>query len=322
MTKKGKYDSPWKATLQGIKDRNKKEGEAVSLPATIDLADKTVLITGASSGLGWATAVRCAKAGARLYMVNRSGFPEKIEELKRLSGNDKISGYQVDLSDLDQVSALPGKIKADNLQIDFLISNAAMVPLKSRQTKQGLEEMFAVNYLAPFYLIRELVAQGLVKKEGRIIIVSSESHRNASDFEWDKFGKYEAYAMNQTVSRYGYYKLFLTTFARELSRRTPLPVRSLCPGPVNSNIAREAPAWMQPLLKMSFSLFFRSPEKASDPVIYFVTEAMDTKDFDYLFLMRKKEIDEKAASTQNGTTLWNASEELISSLGYPLTPWQ
>lgn len=321
MSKKGKYDSPWKATLQGIKDRNKREGEAVRLPADIDLVDKTVLITGASSGLGWATAVRCARAGARLSVVNRSGFPDKIEELKRLSGNRNISGYQVDLSDLDQVSTLPEKIKADSLKIDILISNAAMVPLKSRQSKQGLEEMFVVNYLAPFYLIRELVARDLLSQEGRIIIVSSESHRNASDIEWDIFGKYEPYSMKQTVGRYGYFKLFLTTFARELSRRTSHPVRSLCPGPVNSNIAREAPAWMQPFLKMSFSLFFRSPESASDPVMYFVSEKTENNTFDYLFLMRKKEIDDKASDVENGKALWDASEELITSLGYPLSAW-
>jgi NAD(P)-dependent dehydrogenase (short-subunit alcohol dehydrogenase family) len=320
MSKKGKYDSPWKATLQGIKDRNRTEGEAVQLPDTFDLSDKTVFITGASAGLGWATAVRCAAAGCKLIIANRSGFPEKVNELQEITGNSQISGYKVDLSDLDQVRDLPARLAADGISIDILISNAAMVPLKARKTRQGLEEMFVVNYLAPFYMIRELIAQQVLVESGKVIIVSSESHRNAQDIDWASFGTFEPYSMKQTVGRYGYFKLFLTAFAKELSRRTGHPVRSLCPGPVNSSIAREAPGWMQPLLKMAFSLFFRSPEKASDPVMYFVSEDSAEKAFDYLFLMRRKEIDEKAIDEANGQRLWKESEALLTSLDYPLTP--
>ena len=67
----------------------------------------------------------------------------------------------------------------DELTIDILISNAAMVPLKSRKTPQGLEETFMVNYLAPFYFINQFLDRNILKKENsRIIIVSSESHRN------------------------------------------------------------------------------------------------------------------------------------------------
>jgi hypothetical protein len=88
----------------------------------------------------------------------------------------------------------------------------------------------------------------------------------------------------------------------------------LCPGPVNSNIAREAPGWMQPLLKGVFSLFFKSPEKASDPILYFAGEYDRSDPIPYLFLMQKKEIDDKALDPQNGKHLWHLSEKLISNL--------
>jgi NAD(P)-dependent dehydrogenase (short-subunit alcohol dehydrogenase family) len=182
--------------------------------------------------------------------------------------------------------------------------------------------MFMVNYLAPFYLINQLITRKIVKKaSSKIIIVSSESHRNASDFEWEKFGRYEEYGIKETVSRYGYYKLFLTTFANELSRRVSvqnyqIPIRVLCPGPVNSNIAREAPRWMQPILKGVFSLFFKSPQKASDPIMYFVSENNARKKIDYLFLMQPKAMDEKATDEGNGLKLWELSEALLKELGY------
>ena len=101
----------------------------------------------------------------------------------------------------------------------------------------------------------------LADKGLSIIFVSSESHRNPTAFEWDTFGEFQAHKMAKTVERYGYYKLLMTTFSQELSRRlnldkTNYSVFALCPGPVNSNIAREAPKMVQPVMKLVFKIFF------------------------------------------------------------------
>ena len=321
MSNKGTYDSPWQATWKGITDLYGKKTDSVELPDHIDLAGKSVLITGSSAGLGFAAAKRIAKAGAKVIMAVRSGIPKKGEEIKKHSGNSDVEMYHVDLLDFESINHFLENLEKDKVKIDILISNAAMVPLKSRKTPQGLEEMFMVNYLAPFYLINQLINRNvLLPEKSKIIIVASESHRNPKEFEWDKFGKYEAYGIKETVSRYGYYKLLLTTFANELSRRLTLenrqiPIRVLCPGPVNSNIAREAPKLMQPLLKLVFSIFFRSPEKASDPILYFASETNhESKPIDYLFLMQQKEMDEKALDEANGKKLWELSQVLIDDV--------
>ncbi len=320
---KGKYDNPLKATFNGIRDLYSKKAPSLSLPHDINLASKTILITGASSGLGFASAKRLSTAGAKVIMAVRSGIPERGEAIKKMSGNNHVSMYHVDLLDFNSIDKLTERLKEGEVKLDILISNAAMVPLKSRKTPQGLEEMFMVNYLAPFYLINRMVNEGIVKTTGsRIIIVSSESHRNPECFDWEKFGKYHDYGIGETVSRYGYFKLLLTTFGNELNRRLKaegknIPVKLLCPGPVNSNIAREAPGWMQPLLKGVFSIFFKSPEKASDPIIYFATATKQEFDaVDYLFLMQPKAMDDKATSPENGRMLWEKSEKLIKELGY------
>jgi NAD(P)-dependent dehydrogenase (short-subunit alcohol dehydrogenase family) len=124
--------------------------------------------------------------------------------------------------------------------------------------------------------------------------------------------------MNKTVEYYGYYKLLLTTFSRELTRRLqsngqrPVSVFALCPGPVNSAIAREAPALFQPLMKLIFALFFKSPRKAAEPVAYLaISKEQEGKDYDYLFKMSRKAIDEKAEDEKNGRKLWELSEELV-----------
>ncbi len=324
MNKKAKqYDNPFSATFKGISDLFKKQEKVGELKPDERLDGKKVLITGSSSGLGLATAIELAKLGAEVIMAVRSGIPEKGEEVKRKSGSEKVFMHQVDLSDIDSIRKLVKEVKSQHGQLDIVISNAAVVAKKSIKTKSGLEQMFMVNYFAKFILIDLLLKKDCIKTDGkelpRIIFVTSESHRNPKEFRWDEFGKFMPHSIGKTVELYGYYKLFLVTFARELSRRlNPAIVKysvfALCPGPVNSNIAREAPAIFKPLLRLVFSIFFRSPKKASEPVVYLAaSKDVEGKDFDYLFLMSGKEIDEKAENIEHGKKLWHLSEELLET---------
>jgi len=320
----GSYDSPLGATLKGITDLFKKKERIPPLEEEDHLQGKTVLITGSSSGLGLATAIKLAKRKARIIMAVRSGIPDKGELVMKESGSDLVDMEFVNLSDFESINSFLESLSREEIKIDVLICNAAIVPLQSRKTAQGLEEMFMVNYMSTFYLVNRILKMNLLTPfEGsfpRIVIVSSESHRNSPDFDWDSFGKYQEFTMKDTVKNYGYYKLLLTTFANELSRRLKgrALVRALCPGPVNSNIAREAPGWMQPLLKVTFSAFFRSPEKACEPVEYFAAHRDEQKPIDYLFLMSKVPMDDKATDAENGRRLWKESMALLADLDYPI----
>jgi NAD(P)-dependent dehydrogenase (short-subunit alcohol dehydrogenase family) len=319
-----KYNNPFAATFNGILDLFKKQTRIEGLKDTERLDNKKVLITGSSSGLGLATAIELAKRGAEVIMAVRSGIPDKGEEVKKASGTDKIHMIHVDLSDFDSISNLVVEVKKKFNQIDILICNAAVVSRKARMTKLGFEEMFSVNYLAKFILVNLLINEDCFNKSTaglpRIVLVSSESHRNPNEFEWEDFGVFKNYGMNKSVERYGYYKLLLTTFSQELTRRLnpgKLPqysVFALCPGPVNTNIARESPALFQPLLKLVFKLFFRAPEKACEPVVYMATsKEQEGKQSDYLFLMSRKAIDEKASDRANGERLWKLTEKLLKT---------
>jgi NAD(P)-dependent dehydrogenase (short-subunit alcohol dehydrogenase family) len=320
------YSNAFTATITGIIDLFRKQKDVVILKNEDTVIGRKVLITGASSGLGFETAVQLARRGAHILMACRSGIPEKGELVRRLSGNPHVEMFQVDLSDMESIISLADTLKRSSLKPDVLICNAAVVPSKSRRTRQGLEEMFMVNYLAKYLFIRLLLEHDLFNTGGdytpRIIFVSSESHRNPKAFDWEGFGIYTDYTMGKTVELYGYYKLLMTTFANELSRRLNPPgktrysVFALCPGPINSNIAREAPVIFKPLLKLVFKIFFRSPEKAVKPVLYFACSPEVTgKPIDYLFLMSRKEMDPKATDAQNGEKLWQYSEDLLASHG-------
>lgn len=319
------YKDPFSAILEGISAMFKVQEKAGSVKDSDRLYGKTVFIDGASSGLGFAVALEIARRGARVIMACRSGIPKKGEEVKRRSGNDDVEMIKVDFADIFSVENLINIVKEKYAPLDILISNAAMVPRQSRKTPQGIEEMFMVNYLSKFILINGLIRENCLRKDGahipRIIIVSSESHRHPVAFDWESFGVFRDYGMGKTVEFYGYYKLLLTTYAAELSRRlnndgnSPVSVFTLCPGPVNSGIAREAPTLVQPLMKLIFALFFKSSDKAAEPVVYLATSAdVEGKAFDYLFKMSRKEIDDKALDKGNGEMLWRMSEELVLTL--------
>lgn len=331
--RQNKYNNPVTATLTGIRDLFRKQVPSGTLRPEDRLDGKTVLVDGASSGLGLAVALDLARRGATLVMACRSGIPEKGEWIRRKSGSNRVHMLHVDFADSrsirEMVSSLLAGLKSGAIpgeKIDILVCNAGIVPKKSRMTPQGLEEMFMVNYFSKFLFINRLLENGCFgdRKNGpipRIVIVASESHRNPEAFDWEGFGVYRDYSIGKSIELYGYYKLLLTTYAVELSRRLnesgngTVSVFPMCPGPVNSNIAREAPRLFQPLLKTVFGIFFKSPAKAAIPVVYLAASRdQEGKPFDYFFLMTRKEVDDKAMDPVNGRQLWDLSEKLAASL--------
>jgi NAD(P)-dependent dehydrogenase (short-subunit alcohol dehydrogenase family) len=325
-----KYKNPFMATINGIAELFKKYPKVDPLKDFERIDGKTCLVTGANSGLGFAIAVHLAKRGGHVIMACRSGIPEAGEKVKELSGSDKVEMMKIDLSDIDSIHAFCDEIKKKGVKIDIAISNAAVVPGGSRKTPQGFEQMFMVNYLAKFILFNRLLKDGVIpnqafgqnKKDGdrpRIIFVASESHRSGDDLNFEKLGVYEDFSMGKVVDLYGYYKMALITFARELNRRlnpdgkVDVAVHTLCPGPVNSNIAREAPTWAKPLVNVTFSLFFTDPVKAAEPVIYLaVSKDLNNKTDKYMHLMSLKEPDERTGDESSGRRLWERSSELIT----------
>ena len=323
-SKQAKYSNPFSATFTGIMDLFRKHEPAGELKPIDRFDGKTVLVDGASSGLGFAIAVEVARRGAKVIMACRSGIPGKGEKVKRLARSGDIHMLQVDFSDLSSIQRLVAGIRDRFGKIDILICNAGLVPRKSRKTPQGFEEMFMVNYLSKFIFVNLLLKENCFRYKGsghpRIIFVSSETHRNPREFDWDSFGVYKEYTINKSIELYGTYKLLLTTFAVELSRRLntvelTCSVFALCPGPINSNIGREAPTIFLPLMKLIFILFFKSPAKAAIPVIYLAASPdLENKTFDYFFLMSRKEPDEKSVDPENGKRLWEMSETLVQSM--------
>ena len=141
--------------------------------------EKTILITGSTDGLGKAVATRLAKQGHRVLLHGRD--PDKGEavlaEIAAASGNTSLTYYNADLSSLKQVKAMASDILSSQDRLDVLVNNAGIgprTPDSPRSTSQdGYELFFAVNYLAGYLLVRELLPLLQHTSNARIINVAS-----------------------------------------------------------------------------------------------------------------------------------------------------
>ena len=328
------HGNPVTAVLSGLLDQRSKAPKVAPVADGVRLDGRTCLVTGANSGLGKAIAIRLAKRGAHVIMACRSGIPEAGQDVRAESGSDQVEMIQVDLSDFDSIAAFCDQLRDRNVTLDAAVFNAGVVPATSRMSKHGLEMMFAVNFLAKFVVLHRLLDDGVIPNAAygnnsraedppRVIFVSSETHQSSIPIDFDKFGEPIEYGVADGVKYYGLSKLHLTTYFQELSRRLnpggsggnpDVCVHALCPGAINSNMAREAPTWLKPVLKPVMALFFQRPEKASIPVDYLVaSHEMGTKTGEYMHMLRIKESSEPSMDPKKGALLWSKTEELLRS---------
>ncbi len=326
MTKTQKtYDSNSTAVWAGIRDLNDKNDKPYDRLLESDRLDgRTVLITGASSGLGLATSINMASRGARVLMVCRRDAKRELESVRTAgsTGGGTAEVLKADMSDFSTIHRLIGNLAERNERIDVAVSNAAVVCNSARRTVDGFEEMLQVNALAPAVLLNGLLKTGILSgsdsvPRSRIVVVASEAHRSAPALNLAEIRKVEPYSMADSTARYGWTKLLLLTFTRELGRRYPkMGIHALCPGPVASNIAREAPAIARPFVKLFFAMFFQSPEKAALPVVYLAASPrIEGQSETYQFLMRRRPPSETADSIESGRLIWEALENLLTDTG-------
>jgi NAD(P)-dependent dehydrogenase (short-subunit alcohol dehydrogenase family) len=312
------FRNPMSATIRGLIDARRRRGTPVVLDDADRLDGKTCLITGANSGLGNAVAIALARRGARVLMACRSGIPDAGAAVRAASGSDAVEMLHVDLVDVASIHALCAALAGRGEALDVVVCNAAVMPRRARRTPSGFELMFAVNYLANVVLVHRLLGADLLRsKDGawpRLVIVSSESHRGAKELDFDSVGDYVDYGMHNGMQQYAHTKLLLCTFAAELARRLSgrVGVHALCPGPVASNLAREAPAWVKPVLDPIMKWMFASPEVAAEPVVYLAcASALADRTGVYLHKMAEVAPAEAALDPDSGARLWALNQILL-----------
>jgi NAD(P)-dependent dehydrogenase (short-subunit alcohol dehydrogenase family) len=231
---------------------------------------KICMVTGASSGIGKATAMGLAEMGATVVIVSRDLARGKAaqSEIKAKSGNNAVDLLLADLSSQQSIRQLAEDFKQRYTKLHVLINNAGMTSLRRRETVDGLEMTFAVNHLAPFLLANVLLDVIKASAPSRIINVSSDAHEagyiNMNDLQSEK--KY--------MRAYGQSKLALVLFTYELARRLKgrgVTANCLHPGFIATNFGQNGTGPLGRGVIKFLSHFGMSPEEGAKTSIYLAT---------------------------------------------------
>lgn len=238
----------------------------------MNMKGRTVVITGANSGIGKAMAVDLARRGAHIVMVCRNR--EKAQAAQRdidFEATDAPSELHVaDLSSLGDVRRVAEAIRSHHDRIDVLVNNAGLYLPNRQVTPDGFEYMYAVNHLAPFVFTR-LLEQPLQAHGGaRVITTSSGAHRFAK-LDFDDLQCEQSF---QGMRQYGNTKLMNILFTRELARRWAdqgITANCFHPGTVATGFAQDEPGLLGLLVKLG-TPFLRTPEKGASTGIHLATD--------------------------------------------------
>ena len=259
--------------------------------AVASMDGRTVVITGGNSGIGRATAVALAAAGA-----------------------DTVDLVMFDLADLESVSRGAERILERCPRIDVLVNNAGLVLSERTETKDGFESTFGINHLGPFQLTRMLTDRLVASSPARVVTVASTAHQAARHgLDFDDLQSTHHY---RGMQAYGRSKLANILFTQELARRlagTGVTANSLHPGTVATGFARDDDA--SGLLAFGVKLIkplILTPEKGARTSVFLASSPEVAGVTGRYFVKCREQAPSAAAQDEAAAALlWSVSEQLV-----------
>lgn len=233
----------------------------------MEVKDKFVFITGSTSGIGKAAALLFAKAGATVIIIgrNKASVQETASEIKRQTGNKRVEGFVADLSSQDSIRNLAQDFKAKHKKLEILIHCAALFTSKRTTTDDGLETMFATNYLAPFLLTHLLLDLLKASNNARIILVTAPSTIKPNLTDLQSKNKFSA------INTFGTTKAEELLFTYELAKKlngSGITVNAYHPGIVKeTNLMRQAPLLIKIISGVMNFIIGITPEQAAQGLV-------------------------------------------------------
>ncbi len=237
---------------------------------TADLAGRTILITGANSGLGRASAAALAARGCAVILAARSEERTRpvLDDLHRRYPSADLDFLHLDLASLASIRAAAERVLASGRRLDVLMNNAGVAGTPGL-TEDGFEITIGTNYIGPFYFTSLVLPRLRQAPNGRIVNVASVAHERVKAFDWTWIDRRTAGAPSG-FAMYAASKLMNILHARELARRladTRVTTYALHPGGVASNIWRSLP-WP---VRRVLNLFLMSNEKGARTQVWCAT---------------------------------------------------
>ena len=279
-----------------------------------NLKNKTVVISGATNGIGKAAAIELSKERSKLIFTyrNESLANDLLAEIKDLSPDTQVHSVYCDFSNQDSIKKCAEEINEICENIDVLINNAGVVNTSYHETSDGIENTFAVNHLG-YFLFTNLPLHKLKgEHETRIINVSSAAHSFVKEIQWQDINFKNNF--KQGLRCYGQSKLANLLFTRYLAIKLStenITVNAMHPGGVNTSLGSQNKVWYSKPLRLILRPFFRSPLKGAESIIYLATKQDDGVTGEYFV---DSEIHKSSSYSKNlgeADKLWSLSEEMV-----------
>ncbi|HTV09869.1 MAG TPA: oxidoreductase [Candidatus Aquilonibacter sp.] len=289
---------------------------------------KTVLITGANSGIGFQAARQLARHGAQVLLGVRDIAKGEAARGRILTENPEaqVAVVPLDMASLASIRGFAGEFVSSGGRLDVLVNNAGVMALPKReQTPDGFERQFGTNHLGHFALTGLLIPALLKTETPRVVTVASLAHRNGK-MEWDNLQSEKSYT---PWGAYNTSKLANILFARELDRRareqrSRLVSVAVHPGVSQTNIAAHGTDLKTTLFRIFGGWFVQNDEMGALPTLYAATDPA-VQGGEYIGPDGRGEVKgypkvvqpkPQALNEADGRRLWQVSEELTGVV-YP-----
>jgi retinol dehydrogenase 13 len=287
-----------------------------------DFTKKLVVITGATSGIGYHTARKYASHGADLLCVNRNiqkseALCREIEDEFGVKCNYKIA----DLSNLKDIYRVAEELATIDTPIDVLIHNAGIFLTKKELTPEGIEKVFVVHHLSSFMINYLLMDKLKSQEKARIILVGSEGHRFAAwglrldDLNWEKrrYSGLKSYGSSKIA------QLLSMIVFDEQFQNTGVTINTMHPGAVKTDTGQENGPVYRWVKRHFLDKTLKSPEISAEALYYLgVAKEIETVSGKFFNLTAEEEPAPPALDREVAYKLWEKSMELggLSALKY------
>jgi NAD(P)-dependent dehydrogenase (short-subunit alcohol dehydrogenase family) len=272
---------------------------------------KTVLITGANSGIGFVTAMELAKMGARILMVCRDTArgTQARAAVAGVATGEVPELLLADMSSQQAIRTLADDLRRRFSRIDVLINNAGGMFAERALTADGIERTFATNHLGPYLLTNQVMDLVRAGGGGRIVNVAAEVYPSRLDF--DNLQGEKSYGF---LSAYFRSKLENIIFSMDLARRledTGVTVNCMSPGPARTRFGDNMTG-LAGLLPRLVKRLMPSPEKGARTLIYLASApAVDSISGRFFLHQRARPTKPVASDPEVAARLWRVSAELV-----------
>ncbi|CAI5684083.1 unnamed protein product [Oreochromis niloticus] len=297
--------------------KNKKKAVKLLRYSGETMRGKTVIVTGANSGIGKALAGELLKLRARVIMACRDlrSAEEAAQDIKKQAGpeNGEVVIKHLDLASLRSVRNFCEEVTQEESQVDVLINNAGVYQCPYTKTDEGFEMQLGVNHLGHFLLTHLLLDLLKASAPSRIVVVSSKlykyGHINFDDLNSENnYNKAFCYSQSKLANL-----LFMLELARRLEG-TGVTVNALTPGIVRTRLGRhiQIPLLAKPLFYLASLVFFKSPLEGAQTPLYLAcspeVEGVSGKCFANC---KEEELLPKATDEEAAKKLWDISRRMV-----------